>query len=383
MALVDALVLAMFFVLGATIGSFSNVLIHRIPRGESIAYPPSRCPRCGHRLGVLDLVPILSWLGLRGRCRHCGAPISARYPLVELASGLGYLAIAWRFPPLELGLATLGLCFAFTILLVSSAIDLETKTLPDALTLPAVGVGLALALLPSSAPALPDFGGALHGALLGAGLLSLIGAYGSWALRRFREPRFPEYPLGYQQIHVSALAGAVAGGLLGGQWAGPAWGVAAGLASAFLNLALRRVVRVPDGLTLGGLLLAVVLSSLGSGLVSAVQGALLGAGGTALLAGLYWAFRPEPDDPEADGDPVAMGFGDVKLAAAIGAFLAWQGLVVGLFVAVVLGALIGVVSRLMGGEREIPFGPFLAAGAVVALFAGPGLLEAYLRAAGL
>lgn len=373
----DALVIAFAAALGAIIGSFSNVLIYRIPRGESVVFPPSRCPSCGRRLGALDLVPILSWAALGGRCRSCRSPISPRYPVVELLSALGYAAIAWRFPPLDLGLATVGLWFAFTILLVASAIDLDTRTLPDALTLPAVGVGLLVALLSGGGEGLPDFGSALHGALLGAGLLSLIAGYGAWVMRRFREPGRPEFPIGYMQIHLAALVGA---------WMGPWWGAGAAVASAALNLAVQRAVRVPDALTLGGLLVSIVLASsgFGLGLLGSVEGALLGAGAAALVAGVFWALQPEPaGDEDDEGDPVAMGFGDVKLAAVIGAFLAWQGLVVGLAVAVVLGAAIGILARMLGGGREIPFGPFLAAGAVVALFAGPGLVESYLRSLGL
>jgi len=70
-------------VLGLLVGSFLNVVIHRLPRGESIVFPPSRCPHCGRRLGPMDLVPVLSYLALRGRCRYCRTPISSRYPLVD------------------------------------------------------------------------------------------------------------------------------------------------------------------------------------------------------------------------------------------------------------------------------------------------------------
>jgi leader peptidase (prepilin peptidase)/N-methyltransferase len=82
-------------VLGALIGSFVNVVLWRVPRGESIVRPPSHCPSCGHELGPLELVPVVSWVALRGRCRHCGVHISARYPLVELAVALLFGAVAW------------------------------------------------------------------------------------------------------------------------------------------------------------------------------------------------------------------------------------------------------------------------------------------------
>jgi leader peptidase (prepilin peptidase)/N-methyltransferase len=81
--------------LGACVGSFVNVVLWRVPRGESIVSPPSHCPSCGHELGPVELVPVLSWVALRGRCRHCGVHISARYPLVELGIGILFACIAW------------------------------------------------------------------------------------------------------------------------------------------------------------------------------------------------------------------------------------------------------------------------------------------------
>jgi prepilin signal peptidase PulO-like enzyme (type II secretory pathway) len=83
------------FALGACIGSFLNVVLWRVPRGESVVSPPSRCPSCGHELGPIELVPVLSWVAQRGRCRHCGVPISARYPLVELGTAVVFAVVAW------------------------------------------------------------------------------------------------------------------------------------------------------------------------------------------------------------------------------------------------------------------------------------------------
>jgi leader peptidase (prepilin peptidase)/N-methyltransferase len=82
-------------VVGACVGSFLNVALWRIPRGESIVSPPSHCPACGRELGALELVPVMSWVALRGRCRHCGVHISARYPLVELGTALLFALVAW------------------------------------------------------------------------------------------------------------------------------------------------------------------------------------------------------------------------------------------------------------------------------------------------
>ncbi len=385
---VEAVMLVFAAVLGALIGSFTNVLIYRIPRGESVAFPPSHCPNCDHQLGALDLVPVLSWALLRGKCRYCGHPISARYPVVELITAIGYLAIAWRFPILDDGLRTVGLWFFLTVLIAGSGIDLDTKTLPDALTLPPILIGLLVALLApvrstggSSSLGLPDFSAALHGALIGAGLLALIAGLGAWVLRRFREPNHPDFPIDYMHIHLGALVGA---------WFGPVWAVVAALVAVGINLIARRVIRIPDFLTLGGVLVSIALSGAGygPGIVGSVQGALSGAGAVALIAGAYWAIywathKQEDTEEFEDADPVAMGFGDVKLAAVIGAFLGWQGIVMGLAAAVVLGAVIGVIQRIAGGDRAIPFGPYLALGALVAMFTGAEPLLAYLRSVGL
>ena len=90
-----ALLVTLAAVLGACVGSFVNVVAWRVPRHESVVFPPSHCPSCSTPLGALELVPIVSWVVLRGRCRHCGARISARYPLVELSVALLFALFAW------------------------------------------------------------------------------------------------------------------------------------------------------------------------------------------------------------------------------------------------------------------------------------------------
>nr|WP_221269941.1 A24 family peptidase [Deinococcus budaensis] len=361
-------------VLGLLVGSFSNVLIWRLPRGENVAFPPSHCPRCDHRLAPRDLVPLGSWLSLGGKCRYCRAPIKARYPLVELLTGLGYAVIAALYPLSLYGAAPLGLMVLFTLLLVASAIDLDTYTIPDALTLPGVALGLAFAAWNTRAGAggeLPSLVEAVQGALLGAGLLVTIDLLGSWVLRRGRERRYPEAPIGYQQISLALLVGA---------WGGPGWGLGAALVSALVNLGARRAVRVPELLTLGGFLGSLLVGSAGSGpgLILMVQGALAAAGGAALLAGVYWWRRREPESEEdAPFDPSAMGFGDVKLAAMIGAFLGWERLLVAVVVAVFAGALLGLGQLALRRENRVKFGPYLALGAVVALIWGGQIVASY------
>jgi leader peptidase (prepilin peptidase) / N-methyltransferase len=134
-------------VFGAIWGSFFNVVIARVPRQESIVRPASRCPSCGQPIRAVDNVPILSYLWLRGRCRACGAPISARYPLVELLSALIAAALWWQFvtadPAQAAGIrvARFACYFAFAgVLVVLSFIDLATRLLPDVITLPSIPI---------------------------------------------------------------------------------------------------------------------------------------------------------------------------------------------------------------------------------------------------
>ncbi len=157
--------------LGLVVGSFLNVIIHRLPRGESLSYPPSHCPRCGVAICWYDNVPVLSYLLLRGRCRHCQGPISPRYPLVEAATGLLFLAAAFKMPQLLWALHAVvlaSLCVALAL------IDLEHMILPDALTLPGVALGLLLAVVGGPTPLLH----AAIGTVLGASLpLAIIWVY--------------------------------------------------------------------------------------------------------------------------------------------------------------------------------------------------------------
>jgi leader peptidase (prepilin peptidase)/N-methyltransferase len=117
--------------LGLAIGSFLNVVVHRVPAGESVVSPPSSCPGCGHEIRARDNVPVLSWLLLRGRCRDCATPISARYPLVEAGTGVAFAITAWRFTDPVVLLAALVAVGAGIGL---ALIDLEHQRLPFAIT---------------------------------------------------------------------------------------------------------------------------------------------------------------------------------------------------------------------------------------------------------
>src|SRR5262249_12419807 len=137
----DWLFYAVAFVVGLAVGSFLNVCIHRLPREESVVWPGSRCPRCAAHIAWYDNVPLLSWIWLRARCRSCGTPISARYPLVEAATGLLAVLSLARFGPTPW--AVVAFAFAAALLLISF-VDLDHLIIPDVVSLPGILAGLAV-----------------------------------------------------------------------------------------------------------------------------------------------------------------------------------------------------------------------------------------------
>ncbi len=155
------------FVLGAIIGSFLNVCIHRLPTEQSIVTPASNCPLCKTPIKFYDNIPILSYILLRGKCRHCGTPIPIQYILIELINGAGYTVIAWK-----LGLNTDSAFYAllFSALLAVSVIDLYHQIIPDVITIPGIIIGLMASgfILPSG---IKD---AIFGTLFGGGIFFII-----------------------------------------------------------------------------------------------------------------------------------------------------------------------------------------------------------------
>ncbi len=139
----DPLFATAIFLLGLAFGSFLNVCIYRLPRGRSIVRPRSACPGCGAPISARDNIPVLSWLLLRGRCRHCKMPISPRYMIVELATAVLFLACYAHF---GLSLATLKFCVLGFLLIGLIFTDAETRLLPDTLTLTGLGLGVLFSL---------------------------------------------------------------------------------------------------------------------------------------------------------------------------------------------------------------------------------------------
>jgi leader peptidase (prepilin peptidase)/N-methyltransferase len=276
------LVWGVVFITGAVIGSFLNVVIYRWPRAESIVAPPSHCGSCGARLRVPDLIPILSYVFLRGRCRHCGHSYSPRYAVVELVTGLMAVGALQQFGPTPAGLGAFVVCCS---LLLAFFIDLDHMIIPDELVWVIALVGV----------------GANVWALGHAGVTGVDGATRA---------------LGFTQ----QVGGSV------------------------------RTLWLPASLV-----------------------------GLAVGGGAFWLISAGFE--RLMGKPV-MGFGDVKLAAAMGALLGpGYGFIAWFLISIVIGALVSVALLTLRVRRRgdyIPFGPMLAVGgAIVVLY--PDAAGAVLR----
>jgi leader peptidase (prepilin peptidase)/N-methyltransferase len=184
------------FCLGASIGSFLNVCIHRIPADESVVHPGSRCPGCGSPIAWYDNVPIVSWLVLGGHCRRCRSTIAARYPIVEAATGGLALLALWRFGATSAALVA----FAFTAaLLLITYIDFDHLFIPDEVSLPGVLIGLAIAAMPGGI----GVANAAIGAALGGGILWLV----AWSYERSTGIE----GMGFGDVKLLAMIGAFLG----------------------------------------------------------------------------------------------------------------------------------------------------------------------------
>ena len=193
------------FAAGAIVGSFLNVIIYRYPRGESIIFPASHCPSCGTPIRWYVNIPIVSFIALRARCRACRAPISWRYPLVELTNALFYLAI-YLHTGATIGFLLIAAAVSITIALIY--IDAEIQILPDILDLPGLAIGIAIGAFASGNlyPSLilsVSFLDSILGAAFGAAvLIAIIGVY--WLVRRAEG-------MGQGDVKMLAMIGAVLG----------------------------------------------------------------------------------------------------------------------------------------------------------------------------
>jgi len=193
---VEAVFLLYAGVLGLSVGSFLNVCVGRLPRGESLVRPRSRCPRCGAGIAWYDNIPVFSWLALRGRCRSCREPISWTYPALELITAAIWVGLAAVYGPTWHALQG---AILFSLLLAIALIDGQHYLIPDALSLGGLGAGLALSLLPGAPTPLVS----VLGAALGFGVLLAVGILGEWA---FRKPA-----MGGGDMKMMAMVGAFLG----------------------------------------------------------------------------------------------------------------------------------------------------------------------------
>jgi leader peptidase (prepilin peptidase)/N-methyltransferase len=217
-------------VFGLLIGSFLNVVVYRVPNGLSVVNPPSACPGCGEGIRPYDNVPVLSWLVLGGKCRSCREPISARYPLVELAGGVAFVGVAWWWsistglPETTIGLIASGLAlvaflYLAAISLALGLIDLDVHRLPDRIVLPAYVV---LTVLLGTASIIAGDPGALGRAAVGGGALAAFylvlalvkpGAMGLGDVKLAGVLGFALAWLGWEQLVVGAFGAFLTGGL--------------------------------------------------------------------------------------------------------------------------------------------------------------------------
>ncbi len=374
------LVVGIGFLFGAFLGSFLNVCIHRLPRNESIVLPPSRCYACGTQVRWYDNLPIISYLVLRGRCRWCGTSYSVRYLVMEVLFGALAAVVLWRVtapgsvwpapwlisagldPIYAQALAGGAILLLVWVLVVAAMIDLEHMIVPDELTKGFQPIAPLVAALCGSNLALagPDY--------------SRL-----WTPREWLWQDVPLFGPQLQTMHfIECFASISIGALLLLAASLPA---ARYIYSSFCPESQRWSEADHRGFAIGvwwfiaaltpaivtTIVLALTLPEVHQGVTVALAQAVLGslAGWWSLyLIGLLAtiAFRKN-----------AMGYGDVKFLAPVGAFLGPFGVVYTFFLAAVIGTVVGVPLRLMKNAREIPFIPYLVAGALVTLFVGPEL----------
>ncbi|HXT11012.1 MAG TPA: prepilin peptidase [Candidatus Angelobacter sp.] len=341
-----------FFVFGCNIGSFLNVCIHRLPLGQSIVSPPSHCPHCKYSIPWYLNIPLVTWLWLRGKCRNCGAPISPRYFLVELLTGVVFLA-CWNVFGHQSAVLALVYCLFIAGLIVATFIDFEHFIIPDEITFGGIAVGFVISIFFWRLHDRNTLAGGVIQSLLGigagAGLIYAILRIGKLLFGRQRmeipenvkiifsetgiylgEKEIPYEELFYRRSDVITLH------------------------ARTIELADRcyRDVRVrltPQKLEIG-----------------------------------EDEFNPEQvPHMEADSAEVvlpreAMGFGDVKFMAAIGGFLGWQAVIFSLMVSSIIGSVVGIgliVLRKREWSSRLPYGPYIALAAVIWIFGGKHVFE--------
>jgi leader peptidase (prepilin peptidase)/N-methyltransferase len=419
--LVHVIYIVFLFALGASIGSFLNVVAWRYPRGESLTFPASRCPTCGHGLAWRDNIPVFGWLALRGKCRYCGNPISSRYPIIEAITGLLFVGYYVAFFILQVGpcaarpeqvMDAMGsfparplsinqdwpiyglYMFLLAALLAASLIDAETFTIPAGLCWWPAAIGILVhtivddASVPGAVNASPIPAALALGA--GIGLLISIVLQKRGLIPLSFEEGAPLLEIDKAKLREQAREKHVAqGGTNLGYESKVPPDIEAEIPE-FTPAQIRAEIRkeilfLLPPLVLGGIaaLLVMLVPSIGAwwnsvvahDWVSGFLGALLGG-----LVGGFCVWLTRIVFSVVLGRE-AMGLGDVDLMFAIGAVLGPGGATLAFFAAPFCGMAIAVYRLIFRKGREIPYGPFLSMGAaVVMLFYcplaakfGPGL----------
>lgn len=349
------------FVFGAAIGSFLNVCVHRMPRGESIVSPPSHCPHCNQPIRWFDNLPLISYLALRGRCRNCHASITPRYFLVELLTGALFLMVVLKF-------GWQGIVPIYWLLLAgliaSTFIDFEHYIIPNELTYGGVVAGFCLSILVPGlqhaasrpAAALSSFLGLLCGGLT----LFLVAEFGKLAFGRLKVPLPPGTAIRFADnaLHLD------------------------GDSMPFEEIFSRASDRIR------------FRASMLKFQEQAFENVAVNVSETTIEiksdAGVSQHALAEIGPVEATTELIvipreAMGLGDAKLLAAIGAFLGWKALPFVVMASSVAGGVVSlalIVARRRDWQAKIPFGPYIALGAVVWVFAQPellGIMDVYIE----
>ena len=343
---------AVFFAVGCCVGSFLNVCIHRLPLGQSVVSPPSHCPHCRYSIPAWLNLPLVTWLMLRGRCRNCGAPISPRYFIVELMTGVAFLGCWLRFGSLNVGMA-LAYCVLLAGLIAASFIDLAHYIIPDEITKGGIVVGVLASFF---VPGLHGQTGAATGLVLGlvgagagAGIIYATVRFGKLLFGRQRIPLPPDAHLVFTETGVHLPEGVL----------------------PFEEI----FYRSSDTITVDARRVELIDRCYADVVVRLSPQKLRIAEDEFDPATIphmeVWAERLVlPRE--------AMGLGDVKFMSAIGAFVGWQGAVFSLFASAVLGSVGGIVTLLARrgkGPREIAYGPYIALAAVVWVFMGAEVMQ--------
>jgi leader peptidase (prepilin peptidase)/N-methyltransferase len=348
------------FCFGCIVGSFLNVCIHRLPLGQSIVSPPSHCPHCQYSIPWYLNIPLVTWLYLRGKCRNCGAPISARYFLVELLTGIAFLGCWVGFGRQSVALPLVYALF-LAGLIVASFIDFEHFIIPDEITFGGMGAGFVCSFLVPRLHDTHSLSESLKESLIGMGL----GAVVVYLILRAGKLFF-----GREKLSLPAGTRIVFG-------------------ETCLHLP-EREIPYEDLLYRDNDMIVVQASTLE--LVDRCYKDV-----RVRLARTQLEIGEEKFDPEqvmhmeaVSAEVVlpreAMGLGDVKFMGAIGAFLGWQGVLFSLVISSFIGSLVGITLVLMHKRAlssRLPYGPYIAAAAALWIFAGPELVEWYRQLIGL